>query len=487
MEQKEPLLEANPTYNNDLLPTNIEARTWKFGQFFSVWMGSVHNIPSYVTIGGFFSIGLSIWQVFSVIMISSLILALLLVLNGQAGAKYGLPFSVLLRASYGKKGAIVPGILRGIVVAIMWFGLQTYAGSSALTILLGKFWPEYLLLGGNWSFFGLSLPELLSFLLFWCINVFFIFSGMDSLGRLTKLITPLIFLVFGGMSVWSIQLAGGITPILHHTTEGVDGNIFFVFVACISAILATWVAQILSVSDITRYSRSNKEQSIGQIIGIIVTFLLFAVASITIIIGSEVAFGVPVWNVLDVIDQFESRFAIVLSLLTLCLATLSVNIVGNIIPAANQLTSLFPKRLSYKSSALFATIIGIMIMPWKLMENSTSIFAFLNMVGALLSPVIGIMITHFYIFSKRQLHVNELYVINKDLKLSNRVNMPAMLATLLSGLFSIICSFVDILKPLYSISSFIGIIVAVIFYLVFYYSRNIKSINFDKKKADTHY
>ncbi|MFD1781014.1 cytosine permease [Fredinandcohnia salidurans] len=484
MHQKENRFQANSVFSEDLLPTNTESRTWKFGQFFSVWMGSVHNIPSYVTIGGFFALGLSIWQVFSIIIISSIILAALLVLNGHAGGKYGIPFAILLRTSYGEKGALVPGVLRGVIVAIMWFGLQTYAGSSAVTILIGKFWPDYLLLGKDWSFFGLNLPGLISFLLFWGINVFFIYAGIDSLGKLTKIITPLIFLVFGGMAIWAIQLAGGISPILHHPPKGVEGNSIFVFVTCVSAILATWVAQILSVSDITRYSRSNKEQSVGQITGIIATFLLFAVASITIITGSEVAFGVPVWNVLDVIDQFDSKFVIVLSLLTLCLATLSVNVVGNIIPAANQLTSLFPKRLGFKSSALLATIIGFLIMPWRLMESSTSIFAFLNMVGALLSPVIGVMLIHYYVICKREIHIDELYEFSTHINSPKGINVPAMLATILAGLISIVCNFVDFLKPLYGISSFIGIIVAVILYLSFYYStklQTVKSMNITKR------
>ncbi|WP_408006926.1 NCS1 family nucleobase:cation symporter-1 [Pseudalkalibacillus sp. A8] len=469
MGKKQALLENKSTYNSDLLPTKPDARTWKFGHFFTIWIGSVHNIPSYVTIGGFFAIGLSIWQVFFIITISSILLAIMMVLNGHAGTKYGIPFSILLSKSYGTKGAIVPGVMRGVIAAIMWFGLQTYAGSFALSILIGEFWPDYLSLGGNWSFFGLNLSSLLSFLLFWIINVFFIYTGMDSLGKLTKLVTPLVFVVFGGMSVWTINLAGGISPILNYSAKGVEGNSFLIFLACVSAILATWVAQILSVSDVTRFSSSNRDQSIGQISGLIITYLLFSVVSITIIVGSEIAFGVPIWNVLDVVDRFDNKFAIVLSLLTICLSTLSVNIVANIIPAGYQLTSLFPKRLNFKSGALIATIIGIVIMPWKLMENSTSIFAFLNMVGGLLSPVIGVMLIHYFVICKREINIQELYYSGSKAHRSSRVNMPAILATLLAGLFSLLGNFIPFLEPFYSISWFTGILLAILLYLSFFY------------------
>ena len=98
-------------------------------------------------------------------MVAALIIAAVLVFNGHAGSKYGLPFAMLFRSSYGNKGALFPGVIRGVIAAIMWFGFQTFAGSQALSILLGKLWPGYLTLGGDWSFFGLTLPALISFLI----------------------------------------------------------------------------------------------------------------------------------------------------------------------------------------------------------------------------------------------------------------------------------------------------------------------------------
>ncbi|MDN3017019.1 NCS1 family nucleobase:cation symporter [Paenibacillus sp. BSR1-1] len=459
-------------YSKDLLPTSPEARTWKFGHYFSIWMGSVHNVPSYVTIGGFFALGLSIWQVFFIIILSALILAAMMILNGHAGGKYGIPFSILIRSSFGRKGATFPGILRGVVAAIMWFGLQTYAGSLAVTILIGEIWAPYPTLGANWSFLGLSLSSLISLLLFWIINVLFIFTGIKSLGRLTKLLSPLVFVVFGGMAIWAIHFAGGITPILNYRSKGVDGNSILIILSCISAILASWVAQILSVSDVTRYSRSNKEQFWGQAAGLLSTYLLFAIASITIIIGSEVAFGVPIWNVLEVIDRFDSKFAIVLSLLTICLSTLSVNIVGNIIPAGSQLAALLPKSLNFKSGAILAALMGLLIMPWKLMENPESIFTFLNMVGGMLSPVIGVMLVHYFLINKKEINLQELYSIKINMLITNEYHIPAILSTLLAGSLSLLGKFIPSLEPLYRVSWFSGILVSAILYLIFYYLSN---------------
>ena len=312
---------------------------------------------------------------------------------------------------------MVPGILRGVIAAIMWFGFQTYAGSQALSILIAKLWPPFLALGGNWNLLGLSLPALISFLLFWLFNVALIYGGMKFLGKVTNILSPLVYIVFGGMAIWAINLAGGIGPILAYSGTGASGNPIVVFIAAITAIIAAWAAPIVNVSDFTRLANSTKSQAIGQTVGLVVTYLLFAIASISIIVGSEIAFGTPIWNVLDVVARFDSTFAIAISVLTLCLTTLSVNVTGNIVPAGYQLASLFPKKLTFKSGATIAAVIGILVMPWKLMENATSIFTFLNIIGGLLAPIAGVMLAHYFVVAKSELDLKELYSNKRKIQL----------------------------------------------------------------------
>ncbi|MFJ5624727.1 NCS1 family nucleobase:cation symporter-1 [Peribacillus loiseleuriae] len=475
MEQTKTPMKQELEFSKDLLPTKPEERNWKVGNFFSIWMGSVHNVPSYVTIGGFFALGLSVGQVFWSIMIASIILSVIMVLNGHAGTKYGIPFSMLLRTSYGVKGAMLPGILRGCIAAVMWFGFQTYAGSIAFSILIGKLWPGYLELGGEWNFFGLSLSGLISFVLFWGINVLFIYGGIATLGKFIKLLSPLVYIVFGGMAIWAIKLAGGITPILHYTPKGIEGNSVIVFLACVSAMLATWASPIANVADFTREASSQKDQAKGQIAGLIITYLLFAIASIALIVGSEIAFGTPIWNVLDVVERFDSKFAIAISVLTICLTSLSVNITGNIIPAGYQLSALFPKRITFKSGALIAAVIGFIIMPWKLMENATSIFIFLNIIGGLLSPVAGVMLANYFVIAKRELNMKELYSVNGRYSYKDGFHIPALVATVIAGAISLIGQFVPAFKVLNDLSFFSGMILAFLIYIVLVNRRLIAS------------
>lgn len=452
-------------YGVDVLPTREEDRKWGVGNFFTVWMGSVHNIPNYIAVGGLFAIGMSIAQVFAVIMVASVIVAAMLVLNGHAGSKYGLPFAMLLRLSYGPKGAMIPGILRGVISAIMWFGFQTYAGSQAFSILIGKLWPTYLTLGGDWKLLGLSLPALISFLLFWSLNVALIYGGMGFLGKFSNILSPLIYIVFGGMAIWSINLAGGLGPILSYTSSGVDGNQIIIFIAALTVVIGMWAAPIVNVSDFTKLAKSTKTQAIGQTAGLVMSFLLFAVASIAIIVGSEIAFGTPIWNVLDVVARFEGTFAIAISVLTLCLTTLSVNVTGNIVPAGYQLASLFPKRITFESGAFIAAIIGILVMPWKLMESATSVFALLNIVGGILAPVTGVMLAQYFIVSKKYIDLNALYDAKKGKYYYKKgFNVNAILTTVIAGIICLIGNFIPFLKPLYDMSWFVGIITAFLLY-----------------------
>lgn len=451
-------------FAEDVLPTEKKDRNWNIGNFATVWMGSVHNIPNYIAIGGLFAIGLSVGQVFAAIMAASIILATVMVLNGHAGSKYGLPFAMLLRSSFGAKGAMIPGVLRGVIAAIMWFGFQTFAGSQAFSILIGKMWPTYLTLGGDWNFLGLTLPALISFLLFWAFNVALIYGGMNFLGKFTNILSPLVYIVFGGMAIWAINLAGGIGPILSYTNTGASGNSFVIFVAAVTAVIAAWAAPMVSVSDFTRLARSPKDQVVGQTVGLIVTYLLFAVASIAIIIGSEIAFGTPIWNVLDVVARFDGGFAIGISVLTLCLTTLSVNVTGNIVPAGYQLASLFPKLLTFKSGATIAAVCGILVMPWKLMEDSTSIFTFLNIVAGLLAPITGIMLAQYFVVSKTRIDLKELYSKHGKYNYTNGFNINAIITLVVAGVICLIGNFVPFFDALYQMSWFVGIISAFLLY-----------------------
>ncbi len=426
-------------YSEDLLPKTQSQRTWKTFNYFTLWMGSVHNVPNYVMVGGFFILGLSTFSIMLAIILSAFFIAAVMVLNGAAGSKYGVPFAMILRASYGVRGALFPGLLRGGIAAIMWFGLQCYAGSLACLILIGKIWPGFLTLGGDFTLLGLSLPGLITFLLFWLVNVGIGFGGGKVLNKFTAILNPCIYIVFGGMAIWAISLVG-IGPIFDYIPGGIQKaeNSGFLFLVVINAVVAVWAAPAVSASDFTQNAHSFREQALGQTLGLVVAYILFAVAGVCIIAGASIHYGADTWNVLDIVQRwdslFASFFAVLVILMTLfavagvciiagasihygadtwnvldivqrwdslfasffavlviLMTTISTNATGNIIPAGYQIAAIAPTKLTYKNGVLIASIISLLICPWKLMENQDSIYLFLDIIGGMLGPVIGVL------------------------------------------------------------------------------------------------
>ncbi|EBY6847404.1 putative allantoin permease [Salmonella enterica subsp. enterica] len=414
-------------YSEDLLPKTETQRNWKAFNYFTLWMGSVHNVPNYVMVGGFFILGLSTFNIMLAIIISALFIAAAMVMNGAAGSKYGVPFAMILRGSYGVRGALFPGLLRGGIAAIMWFGLQCYAGSLAFLILIGKIWPGFLTLGGDFKLLGLSLPGLITFLIFWIINVGIGFGGGKVLNKFTAILNPCIYIVFGGMAIWAISLVG-IGPILDYLPSGVQKaeHSGFLFLVVINAVVAVWAAPAVSASDFTQNAHSFRAQALGQTLGLIVAYILFAVASVCIIAGASIHYGMDTWNVLDIVQRWDSLFASFFAVLVILMTTISTNATGNIIPAGYQIAALAPTKLNYKN---------------------------------------GVMLAHYFVVMRGKINLDELYTASGDYKYyDNGFNLTAFSVTLVAVILSLGGKFIPFMEPLSRVSWFVGVIVAFVAY-----------------------
>ena len=456
---------ASSLTNDDLKPVTKEERTWKTVNYATLWMGIIHNIPTYATVGGLIAIGLSPWQTLGIIITASLILYGALTLNGHAGTKFGLPFPVLIRSSFGVIGANVPAMIRGFV-AIMWFGIQTFAGSTAINILVQKLWPSWNTFGGSWNILGLHLSAMISFLLFWGLHLFILNHGMDSIRKFEIFAGPLVYLVFGGMIFWAINIAGGLGPIYSQPGKFITFKAaFWPFVGGVTGIISIWSTLILNIPDFTRFAVSQRDQRRGQFLGLPGTFALFAFASITVTSGTQVAYGKPIWNIVDVLSHFNSPFVIAVSVITLCIAAMSVNVASNIVSPAYDIANLLPKYVNFKRGAYITAILSIFTLPWKTMESATNVFTFLGTIGGALGPVAGIMFADYFIIRKKELNVHDLYSLTGEYTYFKGYNYRAFVATILGAFFALIGDFVPSLKGLSSISWFVGVFVAGITYV----------------------
>ena len=377
-------IQRNPSFLKSAVTTRISCQSCLNKEihphltFYAV-DGAVHNIPNYTAVGGFLLLGLSPFQVMLSLVISSFLIALLLVVNGYAGSKYGIPFAMHLRHTYGDIGAKLPGVLRGVVAGIAWFGLQTFAGSQALLILMNKIFPGFNDIGDGTTILGITIPGLIAFLLFWVINFAIGIGGGGTLNKFTAILNPMIYIVFGGMAIWGIKVGGGLNKILSYELSS-EGSILYqtilAFILVFNSLLGVWAAPGASVSDFTQNAKSTRAQIFGQVSGIVVAHILFAFSSVTILIGGSIYFGQQEWNILNIINQWDSVWAIFFATGVLLMTTISTNATSNIIPAAYQISALFPKYINYRRGVWIASIASIITMPWKMMENSDSIFMF---------------------------------------------------------------------------------------------------------------
>ncbi|WP_428773185.1 cytosine permease [Vibrio sp.] len=447
-------------YNEDLLPIQGTKRSWGAINFFTLWTTNVHNIPGYLLIGGLFTYQIQASHFMWLIFLSGLILSAAMSLGSHAGAKYGLPFVILLRDAYGHKGALLPSFIRSGLVAIMWLALQTYVGSAALLVIVAKLSPEIFATWKPVRVIGLPMLDVLAYLACMLINVYLSLGGSQKLKLVIPYINIAIFMLFTGMTLWVIHSVG--LPHLFSTYAVSNEVNYFHYLIVINAILAVWAAPLVSSSDFSRFAVSNRAQMLGQSIGITMSYALMAITGISILSGYSALFSQNFWSVLDIIHQFDSVLVLVLSTAVLVLATVTTNVTSNIYPAAQLLMKTLPK-LSYRNAVWVIAGLSTLLMPWELMQHQNSIIAFLTLIGSMLGPVYGVITCHYFSVSKRIIDVDALYL---HCKYPRAINHYALLATAIGFLVSISGMFIAPLSFLTDISWLSGTISAACIYKI---------------------
>jgi NCS1 family nucleobase:cation symporter-1 len=394
--------------NADLRPVAIERRTWSTYNYLALWVGMAHCIPSWTLASGLVALGMDWKQAVFTIALGNLVVLVPMLLNGHAGTKYGIPFPVFARASFGIRGANLPALMRA-AVACAWFGIQTWIGGSGIFVLAGKAfghgWQNASTVGGYaWTLW-------LSFLLFWVLEIAVIARGMETLRRVENWAAP--FVIVGALALlgWIIAKAGGVGPLLDQPSALGWGSRFWkVFFPSLMGMIGFWSTLSLNIPDFTRFGGSQRAQLRGQALGLPTTMTLFALLSVLVTSGSQAVYGAPIWDPIALAGKMDSIPGTLFALLVVLVATLSTNIAANVVSPAYDLAHLLPRFVNFRTGALITGVIGIVIFPWKLYSNpNVYIFTWLGTVGGLLGTVSGILIADYWIVRRTTLHLDELY------------------------------------------------------------------------------
>jgi nucleobase:cation symporter-1, NCS1 family len=393
---------ASPLWNKDLAPTTIAQRTWSTWHIAALWIGMSVVISTYTIAGAMIADGMTWWQAMLTVLLANWIVLIPMALNAHAGTKYGIAFPVLLRASFGTRGANIPALLRAIV-ACGWFGIQTWIGGTAIDGCLQA-------LSSRWA----AMPGHIwvAFFLFWAIQVFFIVKGLEGIKWLESFSAPLLLL--GGVALlwWASAKAGGLGRVLNESASlNVTHKPFWlIFPAHLTANVAYWSTLSLNIPDFTRYARSQRSQMLGQAIGLPFTMAAFAFIGVATTSATLLIYGQAIQDPVVLVGKFGSVGVILFATLIIFLAQLSTNMAANVVSPSNDFSNLNPRLIGYVTGGLITACIGVLMMPWKLYGSYAGyVFTWLIGYGSLMGAIGAIMICDYWVLRRRRLDLGGLF------------------------------------------------------------------------------
>lgn len=468
--------------NEDLAPVPSTKRTWTQWNFAALWISMAACIPTYMLASSLISGGMNWWQAVLTIFLGNLVVLVPMLLNAHAGTKYGIPFPVYCRASFGTLGANIPALLRAFV-ACGWFGIQAWIGGEAIHKILAIFIPS--LAGGTpIGGLGITFTQLFCFLFFWGINMWIIHRGIHTIRLLLSIKAPLLILLGLALLAWASFTAGGFGPMLSKPSafaEGQEkaGQFWSFFIPSLTGMVGFWATLSLNIPDFSRYARSQKDQVIGQSIGLPPTMALYSFIGVAVTSATAVIYGKTIWDPVDVLTRFTNPLVLIIAMIALCIATLATNIAANVVSPANDFANLAPGKISFRTGGFITGIIGLLMMPWKLVADPTGyIFTWLIGYSALLGPIAGILIADYFIIRKKTLNSVDLYRKEGIYRYTNGFSLTALIVFVIAVLPCIPGFLVVIhaLSPdsvpgffttIYQQAWFVGFAIAFVLYLLF--------------------
>jgi NCS1 family nucleobase:cation symporter-1 len=435
-------------FNEDLAPTKPAQRTWTTYNYIALWFSMSMEVTTYMLASSLIAGGMNWKQAIFTILFGNLIVLVPMLLNAHAGAKYGIPFPVFVRVSFGPVGANLPALLRAIV-ACGWFGIQTWLGGQAIAAMLGVLLPHTI---------GVLWVPWACFLGFWLLNMVVVWRGVESIRSLQSLSAPFMLLMSLLLLFLMLNKAGGFGPMLSAPSRFTStGSFLRFFIPSLTAMVGYWATLSLNIPDFTRYAKNQDAQIVGQAFGLPVAMTLYSFIGIAVTSASQVVFGEPIWNPIVLLGRFHQPVVAFLGLIAVLIATLNVNIAANVVSPSNDFSNLAPRLISFRTGGMITGFLGLAMMPWKIMQSfGNYIFGWLVGYSGLLGPVAGIMVTDYFLIRKTKLDCYSLYRRGGIYEYRRGINLVALIALVLGVAAALVGRFVPAVSFLYDYAWFIG-------------------------------
>ncbi len=462
-------------FNDDLAPIPLERRTWGLYNYASLWVAMSVCIPTYMLASGLIAGGMSWLEAILTILLGNLIVLIPMLLNAHAGARYGIPFPVFVRASFGVKGANVPAVLRALV-ACGWFGIQTWIGGQAIYSMLQILWPaSSQLRGGIW----------ICFFAFWTLNIYVIYRGIETIKFLEGIGAPFMLGIGLLLLWWITRKAGGLGPVLSAPSKfKTTAEFLRFFVPSLTGMVGFWATVALNIPDFTRYAKSQRDQMLGQALGLPAAMTLYSFIGVAVTSASVVLFGEAIWDPVVLLGRFHQPVVASIALVALLIATLNTNVAANVVSPSNDFSNLNPRLISFRTGGFITGVVGVLMMPWKLLgDYSAYIFGWLVGYSGLLGPIAGVMIADYFIVRHRELNVADLYRRNGAYEYDKGINFRAIGALLLGIVVALLGLVLPVVRWLYDYAWFVGFLVAGASYIALMQRAPVRAAAFAREET----
>ncbi len=426
--------------NEDLAP--LRKQSWSSYNIFAFWMSDVHSVGGYVTAGSLFALGIASWQVLIALIVGILIVNVFCNLVAKPSQITSVPFPVINRAIFGVKGANIPAIIRGLI-AIAWYGVQTYLASQSLTIIFLKFWPATAALNDpdTVGFLGLSALGYICYAILWVAQAAVFWRGMEAIRKFIDWAGPAVYVVMVVMAVYLVAKAGISNISLNLSTQNLTmAQSIPVMISAIALVVSYFSGPMLNFGDFARYGKNFKAVKKGNLLGLPINFLFFSLLTVITASATVPVFGQLITDPIKTVQQIDTTFAVLLGGLTFVIATVGINIVANFISPAFDFSNVNPKKISWRMGGMIAAVGSVILTPWNWYSNDAAIAYTLGLLGALIGPLFGILIAGYFNVSKQRVWVDDLYTLSTKGRywFRNGYNPNAVKAIICAGVPSVL-------------------------------------------------
>lgn len=394
-------------YNVDLAPTNITQRSWTTYHITSLWIGLSICIPSFTMASSLVALGLSPWLAVINVALGNCIILVPIQLNSHAGTKYGIPFPVFCRMTFGVVGAHIPAMSRALI-ACGWCAVQSWIGGAAIVSMVGVFSP---------SFSAMASAQYIGFGIFLILSAAVAFRS-EGIKWLEAIGAPLLVVLSVMLFFWATSLAGAqgysISDITQSSTDiklvTASGGYLYVFLAGLTSNIAFWATMALNIPDFSRYAKSQKAQFRGQLYGMPPMMAVCAFIGAYFAQATKLVYGTAIFDPTAVLDKIDNGLIVVLVSIGVIVATLTTNVAANVVAPANGFSNLSPGKISYRMGIVITVILSVFYRPWWIFGGAGAfIFGWLNTYGGILAPVAAIFIADYYVVKKKNIDVMALF------------------------------------------------------------------------------